>query len=79
MQYLVDRGIDLTIRDYRWDSTAAGWARHALRDETMAQWLEKAEREREQCGMRMSPLPSRRLGRSRWRGLASPSGNGPSP
>ena len=26
----------------------AGWARHALRDETMAQWLEKAEREREQ-------------------------------
>lgn len=48
MKYLVDRGIDLTIRDYRWDSTAAGWARHALRDETMAQWLEKAEREREQ-------------------------------
>ena len=43
MKYLVDRGIDLTIRDYRWDSTAAGWARHALRDETMAQWLEKAE------------------------------------
>ena len=48
MKYLVDRGIDLTIRDYRWDSTAAGWARHALRDETMAQWLEKPEREREQ-------------------------------
>jgi hypothetical protein len=48
MKYLVDRGIDLTIRDYRWDSTAAGWARHALRDETMGQWLEKAEREREQ-------------------------------
>ena len=47
MHYLVDRGIDLTIRDYRWDSTAAGWARYALRDETMAQWLEKAERERE--------------------------------
>jgi hypothetical protein len=48
MKYLVDRGIDLTIRDYRWDGTAAGWARHALRDETMAHWLEKAEREREQ-------------------------------
>jgi hypothetical protein len=43
MKYLVDRGIDLTIRDYRWDSTAAGWARHALGDETMAQWLEAAE------------------------------------
>jgi hypothetical protein len=43
MQYLIDRGIDLTIRDYRWDATAAGWARHALRDEKMAQWLEEAE------------------------------------
>jgi hypothetical protein len=47
MKYLVDRGIDLTIHDYRWDSTAAGWARYALRDETMAQWLEKAQRDRE--------------------------------
>jgi hypothetical protein len=37
-------GIDLTIKDYRWGSTAAGWARHALRDEKMAQWLEEAER-----------------------------------
>jgi hypothetical protein len=44
MQFLIDRGIDLTIKDYRWDSTAAGWARHALRDEKMAQWLEEAER-----------------------------------
>jgi hypothetical protein len=47
MQFLIDRGIDLTIRDHRWDATAAGWARHALRDETMAQWLEEAERRRE--------------------------------
>ncbi len=47
MQFLIDRGIDLTIKDYRWGSTAAGWARHALRDETMAQWLEDAERRRE--------------------------------
>jgi hypothetical protein len=39
-QFLIDRGIDLTIKDYRWGSTAAGWARHALRDEKMAQWLE---------------------------------------
>jgi hypothetical protein len=46
MQFLIERGIDLTIRDYRWGSTAAGWARHALRDETMAQWLEEAERQR---------------------------------
>ena len=47
MQFLIDRGIDLTIRDYRWGATAAGWARHALRDEQMAQWLEEAERQRE--------------------------------
>jgi len=47
MQFLIDRGIDLTIKDYRWKSTAAGWARHALQDEKMAQWLEEAERQRE--------------------------------
>ena len=47
MQFLIDRGIDLRIKDYRWRSTAAGWARHALRDEKMAQWLEAAERQRE--------------------------------
>ena len=47
MQFLIDRGIDLTIKDYRWGSTAAGWARHALRDEKMALWLEDAERQRE--------------------------------
>jgi hypothetical protein len=47
MQFLIDRGIDLAIKDYRWGSTAAGWARHALRDEKMAQWLEEAERQRE--------------------------------
>jgi hypothetical protein len=46
MQFLIDRGIDLTITDYRWNSTAAGWARHALRDEKMAQWLEEAQRRR---------------------------------
>lgn len=48
MQFLIDRGIDMTIRDYRWNATAQGWARHAARDEKMAQWLEEAERQREQ-------------------------------
>jgi hypothetical protein len=48
MQYLIDRGIDLTMKDYRWRSTAAGWSRHALRDENMARWLEDAERQRKQ-------------------------------
>ena len=47
MQFLIDRGIDLTIRDYRWDATAQGWARVAANDEKMAQWLEDAERQRE--------------------------------
>jgi hypothetical protein len=48
MRFLIDRGIDMTIKDYRWDSNALGWARYGANDEKMAQWLEKAERLREQ-------------------------------
>ena len=47
MRFLIDRGIDMTIRDYRWDATARGWARYGKNDEKMAQWLEDAERQRE--------------------------------
>ena len=47
MQFLIDRGIDMTIKDYRWNSTAQGWALYATKDEKMAQWLEDAERQRE--------------------------------
>jgi hypothetical protein len=47
MQYLIDRGIDMTIEDYRWSATAIGWARYGNSDEKMAQWLEEAERKRE--------------------------------
>ena len=43
MQFLIDRGIDMTIRDYRWNATAQGWALHAAKDEKMARWLEEAE------------------------------------
>ena len=46
MQFLIDHGIDMTIRDYRWNATAQGWAAHAAKDEKMAQWLEEAERRR---------------------------------
>ena len=42
MRFLIDRGIDMTIKDYRWNSTAQGWAFHALNDRKMAQWLEEA-------------------------------------
>jgi hypothetical protein len=46
MQFLIDRGIDMTIEDYRWNSTAWGWAFYAAKDEKMAQWLRDAERNR---------------------------------
>jgi hypothetical protein len=47
MRFLIDRGIDMTIKDYRWNSTAKGWALYGKKDEKMAQWLEDAERQRE--------------------------------
>jgi hypothetical protein len=44
-----DRGIDLTIVDYRWGGTAQGWADVAAKDEKMAQWLRDAQQRREQA------------------------------
>lgn len=46
MQFLIDRGIDMTTVDYRWEATAQGWARYAANDDGMAQWLAEAERRR---------------------------------
>jgi hypothetical protein len=48
MQFLFDRGIDMTIVDYRWGSTAQGWAAY-FKDEKMAQWLGEAQQRREQA------------------------------
>ena len=48
MQFLIDRGIDMTIVDYRWGGTAQGWAYYAAHDEKMARWLEQAQQRRDQ-------------------------------
>ena len=46
MQFLIDRGIDMTILDYRWNATAEGWARYGANNPTMGDWLAEAERRR---------------------------------
>jgi hypothetical protein len=45
-QFLIDRGIDMTIHDYRWNATAEGWARYAAKDTNMADFLARAEHAR---------------------------------
>ena len=39
IQFLLDRGIDRTISDYRWNATAEGWARYAKGDAQLADWI----------------------------------------
>jgi len=46
MQFLIDRGIDMTVKDHRWNSTALGWAKYAAEDAKLAHWLEEAGRQR---------------------------------
>ena len=43
MQFLIDRGIDMTFVDYRWNATAVGWASVAAKNEKMAKWLRAAQ------------------------------------
>ncbi|HXT14914.1 MAG TPA: ankyrin repeat domain-containing protein [Gemmatimonadaceae bacterium] len=42
VRFLIDRGADLTMTDYRYESTAEGWARYGSRDEPMANLLAAA-------------------------------------
>ena len=49
MQFLIDRGIDMTVHDYRWGATAVDWAAVAAKDEKLAQWMRDAQQRREQA------------------------------
>jgi len=42
VRFLIDHGADLTIKDYRYQSTAEGWARYAAHNERMADLLAAA-------------------------------------
>ena len=69
MRFLIDRGIDMTIEDYRWNSTARGWALYAARDENMARWLEDAQQQREQRALSPSrSVPGPAGARNTWPG-----------
>ncbi len=48
MHFLIDRGIDMTIQDYRWHATAVGWAAVAARDEKLAGWMRDEQQRRDQ-------------------------------
>ncbi len=48
VRFLIDHGADLTITDYRYHSTAEGWARYGSHDERMADLLAAAAAGRRQ-------------------------------
>lgn len=49
MQFLIDRGIDMTILDHRWNATVEGWARYGAHSPKMGDWLAEAQRRREKA------------------------------
>ena len=47
MQFLIDRGIDMTIVDYHWGGTAEGWAYHTANNEKWRSgWQRRNDSER---------------------------------
>jgi len=57
MQFVIDRGIDMTIKDYRWDGTAQGWAYYAKNDRNMARWLATARQRKRGNNKRADESP----------------------
>ena len=55
MQFVIDRGIDMTIKDYRWGGTAQGWAYYANKDRNMARWLATERQRRNNKRVREPP------------------------
>jgi len=59
MQFVIDRGIDMTIKDYRWGGTAQGWAYYANKDRNMARWLATARQRKRGNNKRADGSPPR--------------------